>query len=55
MSGRVIRRVKQIATQENFDGWLIFVNRVGNMIHDRPDGLPVPDAIAGVNGGNGDA
>ena len=50
--GKVIRRVKQIATQEKRYGRMIFAERVGNVTHDEPDVSPVPDAISGVDNRN---
>ena len=50
--GKVIRRVKQIATQEKRYGRMIFAERVGNVTHDEPDVSPVPDAISRVGNRN---
>ena len=41
--------------QENRNRRLIFEESDGDITYDGPNGLPVPDAIAGVDGGNDNA
>ena len=50
MPGCVIQPVEHIAKQEQHGIQLVFNNCVRNKIDDKPDGLPLPDAITGVDG-----